>query len=104
MSIALTEFAHPRVFPCESRSNTIQDCTPEAFEHRINAGTPLAVLDGYAPFCKLHAHRGWTSMKMKQRTAIINQARKADRFAECISRRRHAPSLRNLHPDMQRGA
>ncbi len=91
MSIALTEFAHPRVFPCESRSNTIQDCTPEAFEHRINAETPLAVLDGYAPFCKLHAHRDWTSMKMKQRTAISNQTRKVDRFVGYMTPSAYAP-------------
>lgn len=63
MSIVLTEFARPRLFPREPRRNTIQDCTPEAFERRLNAETPLAVLDGYAPFCKLHVHRNWTSTR-----------------------------------------
>lgn len=24
---------------------------------------PVAVLDGYAPFCKLHVHRNWTSTR-----------------------------------------
>ena len=63
MSIVLTEFARPRLFPRELRRNTIQDCTPEDFERRLNAETPLAVLEGYAPFCKLHVHRNWTSTR-----------------------------------------
>jgi hypothetical protein len=60
MSIVLTEFARPRLFPAEPRRNTIQDCTAEQFVQRLNAETPVAVLDGYAPFCKLHVHRNWT--------------------------------------------
>lgn len=60
MSIVLTEFARPRLFPAEPRRNTIQDCTAEQFVQRLNAETPLAVLEGYAPFCKLHVHRNWT--------------------------------------------
>lgn len=63
MSIVLTEFARPRLFPRETRRNTIQDITPEAFERRLNEQPPLAVLDGYAPFCKLHVHRNWTSTR-----------------------------------------
>jgi hypothetical protein len=63
MSIALTEFARPRLFPAEPRRNTIQDCTPEQFVQRLNEETPQAVLDGYAPFCKLHVHRNWTSTR-----------------------------------------
>ena len=63
MSIVLTAFARPRLFPREPRGNTIQDCTPEAFERHLNAVPPLAVLDGYAPFCKLHVHRNWTSTR-----------------------------------------
>ncbi|MFZ2236066.1 MAG: DUF3228 family protein [Dokdonella sp.] len=63
MSIVLTEFAKPRLFPRESRANTIQDCTPEEFEQRINDEPPEAVLDGYATFCKLHVHRNWTSTR-----------------------------------------
>ncbi len=63
MSIVLTDFARARVFPREPRGNTIQDCTPEAFERHLNEVPPLAVLDGYAPFCKLHVHRNWTSTR-----------------------------------------
>ena len=29
---------------------------PEAFERQLNEVAPLQVLDGYAPFCKLHVH------------------------------------------------
>lgn len=63
MSIVLTEFARPRLFPREPRRNTIQGITPEAFVEHLNAVPPLAVLDGYAPFCKLHVHRNWTSTR-----------------------------------------
>lgn len=63
MSIVLTEFARPRLFPAEPRRNTVQDCTAEQFVQRLNAETPVAVLDGYAPFCKLHVHRNWTSTR-----------------------------------------
>jgi hypothetical protein len=63
MSIVLTEFARTRLFPRQPRRNTIQDCTPEAFEQRLNEAPPLMVLDGYAPFCKLHVHRNWTSTR-----------------------------------------
>ena len=63
MSIVLTDFARPRLFPREPRRNTIQDCTPEVFERRLNEESPLAVLEGYAPFCRLHVHRNWTSTR-----------------------------------------
>jgi hypothetical protein len=63
MSIVLTEFARPRLFPAEPRRNTIQNCTAEQFVQRLNAEPPLAVLDGYAPFCRLHVHRNWTSTR-----------------------------------------
>ena len=63
MSIVLTDFARGRLFPREPRRNTVQDCTPEQFERRLNDEAPLAVLDGYAPFCKLHVHRNWTSTR-----------------------------------------
>ena len=63
MSIILTDFARTRLFPREPRRNTIQDCTPEEFERHLNEVPPLMVLDGYAPFCKLHVHRNWTSTK-----------------------------------------
>ena len=63
MSIVLTPFARARLFPREPRRNTIQDCTPEAFERRLNDAAPFKVQGGYAPFCKLHMHRNWTSTR-----------------------------------------
>lgn len=63
MSIVLTDFARPRLFPREPRRNTIQDCSPGEFERHLNEVAPLKVLDGYAPFCKLHVHRNWTSTR-----------------------------------------
>jgi hypothetical protein len=63
VSIVLTPFALPRLFPKERRRNTIQDCTAAEFERYLNQHEPLKVLDGYAPFCKLHVHRNWTSTR-----------------------------------------
>jgi len=63
MSIVLTPFALTRLFPREPRGNAIQDCTPAEFERRLDESEPFAVLDGYAPFCKLHVHRNWTSTR-----------------------------------------
>jgi hypothetical protein len=63
MSIFLTPFARTRLVRRQPRDNTIQDCTPEQFERYLNEHPPLAVLDGYAPFCKLHVHRNWTSTR-----------------------------------------
>lgn len=63
MSIVLTPFARTRLFPRKPRRNTIQDFTPEQFEHYLNTQAPLKVLDGYAPFCKLHVHVNWTSTR-----------------------------------------
>lgn len=63
MSIVLTPFARTRLFPRDGRRNAIQDCTPEQFEQHLNTHAPLQVLDGYAPFCKLHVHRNWTSTR-----------------------------------------
>lgn len=63
MSIVLTPFARTRLFPRDRRRNAIQDCTPEQFERRLNDETPSRVLDGYAPFCRLHVHRNWTSTR-----------------------------------------
>ena len=63
MRIVLTEFARPRLFPRQPRRNTIQDVDAAAFERHLDTVPPLAVLDGYAPFCKLHVHRNWTSTR-----------------------------------------
>lgn len=63
MSIALTDFARARLFPRDGRPTAIRDETPEGFVARLNAEAPLAVLPGYAPFCKLHVHSNWTSTR-----------------------------------------
>ena len=63
MSIVLTDFARPRLFPREPRRNTIQDITPDEFVAHLNATPPLRDLEGYAPFCRLHVHRNWTSTR-----------------------------------------
>ncbi|PPT86751.1 DUF3228 family protein [Xanthomonas theicola] len=63
MSIVLTPFARTRLFPRDQRRNAIQDCTPAHFERHLNNTAPLQVLDGYAPFCKLHVHRNWTATR-----------------------------------------
>lgn len=63
MSIAMTRFAERRLFPSPRRPNAIQDISAAQFEAHLNAHAPLAVLDGYAPFCKLHVHRNWTSTR-----------------------------------------
>ena len=62
-SILLTDFARPRLFPREPRGNTIQDISAAEFERYLNEHAPMKVLDGYAPFCRLHVHRNWTSTK-----------------------------------------
>ena len=46
-----------RLFGAEPR---ILGITPDEFESELNRREPEAVLDGYAPFCKLHVHRNWT--------------------------------------------
>jgi hypothetical protein len=61
--IVMTEFARPRLFPREARRNTIQDITAAEFERHLNEHVPFKVLDGYAPFCKLHVHANWTSTR-----------------------------------------
>ncbi|MFC4820814.1 DUF3228 family protein [Dokdonella ginsengisoli] len=63
MSIVLTDFARARLFPRDGRLTAIRDCTPEEFARRLNDEVPLKVLDGYAPFCKLHVHANWTSTR-----------------------------------------
>lgn len=63
MSIVLTEFARRRLFPEDHRGTAIRDCTADEFVHRLNVEPPLAVLDGYASFCKLHVHRNWTTTR-----------------------------------------
>ena len=61
MSIVLTPFARARLFPRDGRATAIRDCSADRFEQRLNDQAPLHVLPGYAPFCKLHVHRNWTT-------------------------------------------
>jgi hypothetical protein len=63
MSIALTPFARARLFPKDGRRNAVQGATAAEFERYLNEHEPLKVLEGYAPFCKLHVHRNWTSTR-----------------------------------------
>ena len=64
MSITLTRFARRRLFPKDGRRNAITGCDAASFEQYINDNQPLKVLDGYAPFCKLHVHRNWTTTRV----------------------------------------
>jgi len=63
MSIALTTFAATRLFPADGRQNGLQGVSPDAFVHHLNTQPLVTVLDGYAPFCKLHVHRNWTATR-----------------------------------------
>jgi hypothetical protein len=51
------------LFPGDGRRTAIRDCTPAQFVARLNAEQPARVLPGYAPFCRLHVHRNWTSTR-----------------------------------------
>lgn len=90
MSIVLTDFARTRLFPRQPRRNTIQDISADAFEQYLNEHAPLKVLDGYAPFCKLHVHRNWTSTRcLTMPIADANRHDGADHHdAQCARRRR----------------
>ena len=63
MSIVLTPFARARLFPRDGRRNAITGCDAAGFEQHLNTQAPYAVLDGYAPFCKLHVHRNFTTTR-----------------------------------------
>jgi hypothetical protein len=52
-----------RLFPRAARPSAIQDCSSVELEQRLNTEEPLKVLAGYAPFCRLHVHRNWTSTR-----------------------------------------
>jgi hypothetical protein len=63
MSIVITPFARTRLFPRTTRPSAIQDCSADEFEQHLNIEVPLKDLAGYAPFCRLHVHRNWTSTR-----------------------------------------
>lgn len=63
-SIALTKFARKRLFPTDGRLEKIQGVGTDDFEAYINANEPLAMLEGYAPFCKLAVYKNWTDTRV----------------------------------------
>lgn len=63
-TIALTRFARKRLFPTDGRLEKIQGVTPNEFEDYVNANQPEAILDGYAPFCKLAVFKNWTDTRV----------------------------------------
>ncbi len=63
MQIVLTSFARTRLFPRDGRRNAIQGESASGFEQYLNEHVPLKVLEGYAPFCKLHVHANWTQTR-----------------------------------------
>lgn len=63
-SIALTKFAKKRLFPTDGRLEKIQGVTTDEFEAYVNAHEPMAMLDGYAPFCKLAVYKNWTDTRV----------------------------------------
>lgn len=63
MSIQMTDFARRRLFPGDGRRTAIQDITADQFVQRLNTEPPVAVLPGYADFCRLHVHHNRTSTR-----------------------------------------
>lgn len=92
MRIVLTPFARARLFPADGRRTAIQDCTPGQFVQRLNDEPPQAVLAGYAPFCKLHVHRNWTSTRCSV-VAISEENRQRLRSAYEARSREELPVL-----------
>jgi hypothetical protein len=60
VSIVISNFARGRLFEAARRGTHIVGASAEEFESELNRREPETVLDGYAPFCKLHVHRNWT--------------------------------------------
>lgn len=60
MRIALTDFVRGKIFDPSRAGTLIRGSSPEEFEAHLNENEPQEVLDGYAPFCKLHVHPNWT--------------------------------------------
>ncbi|MCB1568052.1 MAG: DUF3228 family protein [Xanthomonadales bacterium] len=92
MQISLTPFARPRLFPSDGRRTAIQDISAAQFVQHLNAHAPVKVLDGYAPFCKLHVHRNWTSTRCSV-IAITDENRHRLRSAYEARSREELPVL-----------
>jgi hypothetical protein len=60
VSIVISNFARGRLFAPGAPGTKIVGTTAAEFEAELNRRTPDRVLDGYAPFCKLHVHPNWT--------------------------------------------
>ena len=61
MSIVISNFARGRLFGAADGGPRILGASADEFEAGLNRREPEAVLEGYAPFCKLHMHRNWTA-------------------------------------------
>lgn len=64
LNIALTQFARKRLFPTDGRLEKIQGVSAAEFEAYVNQHEPEALLDGYAPFCKLAVYKNWTDTRL----------------------------------------
>jgi hypothetical protein len=60
VSVVISNFARGRLFETGGRGTRIVGASAEEFESELNQREPEAVLDGYAPFCKLHVYQNWT--------------------------------------------
>ena len=60
VEVVLTEFVRSRIFDPQRPGTTIEGSSPEEFQRQLNCRPPLRILEGYAPFCKIHVHENWT--------------------------------------------
>ena len=100
MSIVLTRFAKGRLFPKDGRRNAITGTDAAGFEAYINENEPEEILDGYAPFCKLHVHRNWTSTKCAA-VPITDDNRHLLRSAYEARNRKELPVLVRWFEDLE---
>lgn len=63
MSIVLTDFVKGKIFDARRAGTLIQGCTAEEFERALNQREPESVLEGYAPFCRIHVYPNWTATR-----------------------------------------
>lgn len=99
-SIVLTRFAKGRLFPKDGRRNAITGTDAAGFEAYLNNNEPEQILDGYAPFCKLHVHRNWTSTKCAA-VAITDENRHLLRSAYEARNKRELPVLVRWFEDFE---
>lgn len=63
LSVQITDFARQRLFERRRGGTVIEGCTAQAFEQHLASRSPQAVLEGYAPFCRLLVHPNWTDTR-----------------------------------------